>query len=95
MFKLESIKKRVQKQYPGAFISVSASGRYFIEWNEQNLNDIFLYDDCDSPEAAWNTALLTVQTERNLNRTHPLKSLISAERKQQNKERIANRIHKR
>jgi hypothetical protein len=95
MFKIESIKKRVQKQYPGAFISVSASGRYFIEWNDQNLNDIFLYDDCDSPEAAWNNALLTVQTERNLNRTHPLKSLISAERKQQNKERIANRIHKR
>ena len=95
MFKIESIKKRVQKQYPGAFISVSASGRYFIEWNDQNLNDIFLYDDCDSPAAAWNNALLTVQTERNLNRTHPLKSLISAERKHQNKERIANRIHKR
>jgi hypothetical protein len=95
MIKLESIQKHVQKQYPGAALSVSPIGQYYVEWNDQNLNDIFLLEDCDSIEDAWNNALLTVRTERNMNRTHPLKKMMSEERKQQNKERIANRIHKR
>jgi len=95
MIKLESIQKHVQKQYPGAALSVSPIGQYYVEWNDQNLNDIFLLEDCDSIEDAWNNALLTVRTERNMNRTHPLKKMMSDERKQQNKERIANRIHKR
>jgi hypothetical protein len=95
MIKLESIQKHVQKQYPGAALSVSPIGQYYVEWDDQNLNDIFLLEDCDSIEDAWNNALLTVRTERNMNRTHPLKKMMSEERKQQNKERIANRIHKR
>jgi hypothetical protein len=95
MIKLESIQKHVQKQYPGAALSVSPIGQYYVEWNDQNLNDIFLLEDCDSIEDAWNNALLTVRTERNMNRTHPLKKMMSEERKQQNTERIANRIHKR
>ena len=95
MVKLESIQKRVQKQYPGAALSVSPIGQYYVEWNEQNLNDIFLLEDCDTVLDAWNNALLTVRTERNMNRTHPLKKMMSEERKQQNIERIANRIHKR
>ena len=52
-------------------------------------------DDCDTIEEAWNNALLTMRTERNMNRTHPLKKMMSEEKKMQNKERIANRIHKR
>ena len=95
MVKLESIQKHVQKQYPGAALLVSPHGQYYIEWNDQNLNDIFLLEDCVTELDAWNNALLTIQTERNMNRTHPLKKMISEERKQQNKERIANRIHKR
>jgi hypothetical protein len=94
MVKIESIQKQVKKQYPGAMLSVSPFGRYFIEYNNCNLNDIFLFEDCETIEQAWNNALLTVRTERNMNRTHPLKKMISEERKHQNKERIANRIHK-
>lgn len=94
MIKLETIQKQVIKQYPGAMLSVSPSGHYFIEWDEQNLNDVFLLEDCDSIEEAWNNALLTARTERNMNRTHPLKKMMSDERKHQNKERIANRIHR-
>lgn len=95
MIKLETIQKQVKKQYPGAMLSVSPTGHYFIEWEEQNLNDVFLLDDCDTIEEAWNNALLTARTERNMNRTHPLKKMMSDEKKMQNKERIANRIHKR
>jgi hypothetical protein len=94
MIKLESIQKQVKKQYPEAMLSVSPLGQYFIEWNDQNLNDIFLLEDCDTIQEAWNNALLTVRTERNMNRTHPLKKMMSEERKHQNKERIANRIHR-
>jgi hypothetical protein len=94
MHKLESIQRKVNQFYPGADIA-SAFGKFFVLWNEQNLNDIFLLPDCDTPEEAWDNALLTVQTERNMNRTHPLKKMMPAERKRQNKERIANRIHKR
>lgn len=95
MVKLESIQKHVQKQYPGAALSVSPIGQYYVEWNDQNLNDIFLLEDCDTVLDAWNNALLTMRTERNMNRTHPLKKMMSEERKLQNKERIGNRIHKR
>jgi len=95
MIKLESIQKHVNKHYPGAILQVSPLGQYFVEWNSENLNDIFLLDDCDTIIDAWNNALLTTRTERNMNRTHPLKRMISDERKHQNRERIANRIHKR
>ena len=94
MIRLETIQKQVKKQYPGAMLSVSPSGLYFVEWEEQNLNDVFLLDDCDTIEEAWNNALLTARTVRNMNRTHPLKKMMSEERKHQNKERIANRIHR-
>ena len=94
MLKLETIQRKVNQYYPGADLSF-ASGKYFVVWNEQNLNDIFLLPDCDTPEEAWNNALFTVQTERNMNRTHPLKKMMSEERKWNNRERIANRIHKR
>jgi hypothetical protein len=95
MKSIDSIQKHVNKYYPGAMLNVSPIGQYYVEWNDQNLNDIFLFDDCNTIEEAWNNALLTVRTERNMNRTHPLKKMMSEERKMQNKERIANRIHKR
>lgn len=92
---IQTVQKHVQKYYPGAVLSVSPFGQYFIESEDQNLNDIFLLEDCNTIDEAWNNALLTVRTLRNVNRTHPLKKMISDERKHQNKERIANRIHKR
>ena len=42
---IQSIIKRVQAYYPGAVVSMSVSGKYFIEHDDQNLNDIFNIDD--------------------------------------------------
>ena len=90
---LQSIIKRVQTYYPGAVVSMSVSGKYFIEHNEQNLNDVFLFEDCDTIDDAWQLAWETMRINRNMNRTHPLKKMISEQKKLQNRERIANRIH--
>jgi len=90
---LQSIIKRVQIYYPGAVVSMSVSGKYFIEHDDQNLNDIFLFEDCDTIDDAWQLAWETMRINRNMNRTHPLKKMISEQKKLQNRERIANRIH--
>jgi hypothetical protein len=90
---LQSIIKRVQTYYPGAVVSMSVSGKYFIEHDEQNLNDVFLFEDCDTIDDAWQLAWETMRINRNMNRTHPLKKMISEQKKLQNRERIANRIH--
>jgi hypothetical protein len=90
---IQSIIKRVQIYYPGADVAMSVSGKYFIEHDDQNLNDIFLFDDCDSSDEAWLLAWETMRINRNMNRTHPLKKMISEQKKLQNRERIANRIH--
>lgn len=90
---IQSIIKRVQIYYPGADVAMSVSGKYFIEHDDQNLNDIFLFDDCDSIDEAWQLAWETMRINRNMNRTHPLKKMISQQKKLQNRERIANRIH--
>jgi len=90
---LQSIIKRVQTYYPGAVVSMSVSGKYFIEHDTQNLNDIFLFEDCDTIDDAWQLAWETMRINRNMNRTHPLKKMISEQKKLQNRERIANRIH--
>jgi hypothetical protein len=90
---LQSIIKRVQTYYPGAVVSMSVSGKYFIEHDDQNLNDVFLFEDCDTIDDAWQLAWETMRINRNMNRTHPLKKMISEQKKLQNRERIANRIH--
>lgn len=90
---IQSIIKRVQTYYPGAVVSMSVSGKYFIEHDEQNLNDVFLFEDCDTIDDAWQLAWETMRINRNMNRTHPLKKMISEQKKLQNRERIANRIH--
>lgn len=90
---IQSIINRVIKYYPGAGVSMSVSGKYFIEHDEQNLNDVFLFEDCDTIDAAWMLIWETMRIQRNMNRTHPLKKMISEQKKLQNRERIANRIH--
>ena len=90
---IQSIINRVQTYYPGAGVSMSVSGKYFIEHEDQNLNDIFLFEDCDTIDDAWQLAWETMRINRNMNRTHPLKKMISEQKKLQNRERIANRIH--
>lgn len=90
---IQSIINRVQTYYPGAVVSMSVSGKYFIEHDDQNLNDIFLFDDCNTINEAWQLAWETLRINKNMNRTHPLKKMISEQKKLQNRERIANRIH--
>ena len=90
---IQSIINRVQTYYPGAVVSMSVSGKYFIEHDDQNLNDTFLFEDCDTIDDAWQLAWETMRINRNMNRTHPLKKMISEQKKLQNRERIANRIH--
>jgi hypothetical protein len=93
MATMQTLKDRIQKYYPGAFVSMSASGKYFIEYDEQNLNDVFLLEDSDTIEEAWQRTLEAMKIQRNINRTHPLKSMISEQKKRESQERIANRIH--
>jgi hypothetical protein len=90
---IQSIITRVQTYYPGAVVSMSVSGKYFIEHDDQNLNDVFLFEDCDTIDDAWMLIWETMRIQRNMNRTHPLKKMISEQKKLQNRERIANRIH--
>ena len=92
--KLSNIKKlqrRVRKRYPGA-TAVNDMG-WYIMWNGTNLNDIFLLDNSDTEEGAWEQAATIAKHEQHINRTHPLKKMWSQTAKNQNKERIATRIH--
>jgi len=91
---LEKVQNRVRKRYPGSFCVQDSQGLYYIEWNEENLNDTFLLDNCDTELTAWEQAGITAKHEQHINRTHPLKKLISKEQKNQNKERITKRIRK-
>ena len=91
---LEKIQKRVRKRYPGSICVQDSMGQYYISWNDENLNDTFLLENCDTEISAWKQASITAKHEQHINRTHPLKKMMSEEKKQQNKERITNRIQK-
>ena len=91
---LEKLQKRVRKRYPGSICVCDSSGKYYVKWNEENLNDIFLLDNSFTEMEAWQQASITAKHEQHINRTHPLKKLISNEKKHQNKERITKRIRK-
>ena len=88
---LEKLRRRVRKRYPGAN-AVNENG-WYICWNDVNLNDIFLIDNAITEEAAWQQAVTIAKHEQHINRTHPLKTMWSQLAKNQNKERIATRIH--
>jgi hypothetical protein len=92
--KLVKLKNRVLKRYPGAKCIQDSDGLYYISWNEENLNDIFLLNNTDQELSAWEQASITAKHEQHINRTHPMKKLISEEKKNLNKERITNRIRK-
>lgn len=91
--KQEKLMRRVQKRYPGAFATNETGRGWYICWNETNLNDIFLLENSKSEYAAWEQATIVAQHEQHINRTHPLKTMWSQLAKDQNKERIATRIH--
>ena len=88
------LKTRVKKRYPGAITCIDPIGYYFISWNDQNLNDTFLLENTSTEIEAWRQAAVTAKHEQHINRTHPLKKMMSEEKKQQNKERITKRIKK-
>ena len=88
---IEKLQRRVRKRYPGAY-AVNDQG-WYVCWNEQNLNDIFLLDNAATEEEAWERAVVVAKHEQHINRTHPLKKMWSQTAKNQNKERIAKRIH--
>ena len=90
---LVKLKTRVRKRYPGAKCMQYHYG-YFISWQGENLNEIFLMNDCETEIEAWQQASITAKHEQHINRTHPLKQMLSAEKKLENKERITKRIRK-
>jgi len=90
---LESLKKRVQKRYPGCVAEINHDGKYYIVHNDISLHDVFMIPGAETKEEAWRVISQFVQVEQSINRTHPLKAMISEQKKQQNQERIANRIH--
>jgi hypothetical protein len=91
---IKKLQKRVTNRYPGSRCIQDSLGEYYIEWNSQNLNDIFLLDNTNTEIEAWRQASITAKHEQHINRTHPMKKLISEEQKDLNKERITRRIRK-
>ena len=90
---IESLKKQVQKRYPGCVAIMDHDGEYYIVHNDMSLHDIFMIPGAETEETAWTLISQFVQVEQSINRTHPLKAMISEQKKLQNKERISNRIH--
>jgi hypothetical protein len=75
---IEKYKKKVHKQYPGAYLITMSNGWYTIMQEQENLTqkDV-LAELCFTPQKdpikAWELAQLTAKTTQNLNRTHPLR----------------------
>ncbi len=90
---IESLKKRVQKRYPGCVAMMDHDGEYYIVHNDISLHDVFMIPGAATEEESWQIISQFVQVEQSINRTHPLKKLISDHKKLQSKERISNRIH--
>jgi len=88
------LKNRVEKRYPGAKCVQSYLSEYYIEWDGENLNEVFLMNDCETEIDAWRQASVTAKHEQHINRTHPLKKMMAEEQKIYNKERITKRIRK-
>ena len=75
---IEKYKKRVQKQFPGAYLVSMLSGWYTIMQDQEDLTQKDVLSElCFTPQKdlikAWELAQLTAKTTQNLNRTHPLR----------------------
>ena len=89
---LASLIKQVQKRYPGSII-MQFHDEYHVIHNDESLNDIFLLPGFETEYEAWLQISQFVKMEQSINRTHPLKQMISEQKKRESQERIANRIH--
>lgn len=90
---IETLKKRVQKRYPGCVAMSDHDDEYYIVHDDTSLHDVFMIPASGTEDDAWKVISQFVQVEQSINRTHPLKSMISEHKKLQSLERIANRIH--
>lgn len=89
---IASLIKRVQQRYPGSNI-MQIHEEYHVMYNDESLNDIFLLPGFETEHEAWLQISQFVKIEQSINRTHPLKQMISEQKKRESQERIANRIH--
>lgn len=90
---IETLKKRIRKRYPDCSAALDQSGRYYIMHDDMSLHEVFMIPGSETEDDAWQVISQFVQVEQSINRTHPLKSMISEHKKLQSKERISNRIH--
>lgn len=75
---IEKLKKRVRKQYPGAYLTELGNGYYTILQEQDGLHPIDVLSEWCIPPAkhpikAWEAALAGAKVDQNLNRTHPLR----------------------
>ena len=89
---IASLIKRVQQRYPGSSI-MQIHGEYHVMYADESLNEMFLLPGFETEHEAWIQISQFVKMEQSINRTHPLKQMISEQKKLQSKERISNRIH--
>mgnify|MGYP004467518253 CR=1 FL=1 len=66
--KLVKLKNRVLKRYPGAKCIQDSDGLYYISWNEENLNDIFLLNNTDPMKKLISEEKKNLNKERITNR---------------------------
>jgi hypothetical protein len=75
---IEKFKRRVQKQYPGAFHREIKKGYYTIMQEKDDLSIVDVLAESLMPPSnnviqAWENAALSVKINQNIMRTHPLK----------------------
>jgi hypothetical protein len=74
---IEKYKKKVHKQYPGAYLSAVHNGYTIVQETEDlQLKDIlseFFIPPAKTPAKAWEYAQSNARIFQNLNRTHPLR----------------------
>lgn len=75
---IEKYKRKVHKQYPGAYLSPIENGYYTIVQEQDDLStkDIlaeFCFQPVKSIVQAWELAQTSSKVNQNLNRTHPLR----------------------
>lgn len=74
---IEKYKKKVHKQFPGAYLLATANGYTIVQEQENlQLKDIlseFFIAPAATPVKAWEYAQSNARIFQNLNRTHPLR----------------------
>jgi len=76
---VEKYKRRVHKQYPGAFLTQIKKGYFSIVQEKDDFSVVDVLEEQlmppqISPILAWETAQLSCRISQNLNRTHPMRS---------------------